>query len=146
MALAMPTPIACYGQALPWPSSTPFPGSPCPPPQGDSRSMHTTIPFLSPGALFFYLRDELANFVGRVVSLDLEFCLTARLAEELAPELARQVSARQHQVRAAGNSGAQSVAVRPPVRPASAEEVPGGVQVRGTLPAMHVACGMWHVP
>lgn len=43
------------------------------------------------GALFFHLREQLAEFAGRLAGMDLELRLTAQLAQDLARRLKEEV-------------------------------------------------------
>ena len=75
-------------------------------------SASPTHPHLPPpGSLFFYLREQLTEFAGRLRSLDIELRLTALPAEELAPALRKQVGHSQGsrelgQVRGRSSAGA----------------------------------------
>jgi hypothetical protein len=46
------------------------------------------------GALFFYLKDQLAAFLKRTAGCHIEFRLTCMLAEELADHLRKEVMLR----------------------------------------------------
>ena len=86
--LAAVTGLLCLPACLP--EAMQASSAACPPVLHSSASpTHPHLP--PPGALFFYLREQLTEFAGRLRSLDIELRLTALPAEELAPALRKQV-------------------------------------------------------